>query len=314
MADQYYSLSGTYTNNGIADIIGTTDDELYKSERYGVGFGYALPVENGDYDVDLHFAEIYFGSAVASVGVNERVFDVTIEDNLVIDNLDIYDTVGAETALVITVPVSVTDGQLNIDFISEINQAKVSAIQLRPSEQVCEVPQNLSAVPSAHGAYITWDAVPNAFGYHLRGRKLGRPTWKNKPVGGTSFSVGSLPSATTFEVEVRAGCPTDTSEFTATYTFTTLSPREGKVLLSGVDLSPNPATNNTMLRFDAEQSALFTIHLVDMTGRVVREYLTEAVSGQNQVQLDLNGLTDGIYLIRLNHEEAQQTIKLTVSR
>ena len=51
-------------------ISGTTDDPLYQSERYGQNFGYQIPVANGTYEVDLHFAEIFWTSA------GQRVFDV----------------------------------------------------------------------------------------------------------------------------------------------------------------------------------------------------------------------------------------------
>ncbi len=68
-ADQY-NLGGQEFSN-TTPIAGTTDDQLYQTERYAEGtnnnegtggFGYEIPVGvAGEYDIRLHFAEIYFG-------------------------------------------------------------------------------------------------------------------------------------------------------------------------------------------------------------------------------------------------------------
>ena len=80
---------------------------------------YEIPLENGDYTIHLHFAELWFGATGGGIGSDGlRVFDVLMEDELVEDNLDIYALVGAETLITKTYTVAVTDGQLNIHFSS----------------------------------------------------------------------------------------------------------------------------------------------------------------------------------------------------
>ncbi|HEB86947.1 MAG TPA: hypothetical protein ENI68_08040, partial [Gammaproteobacteria bacterium] len=101
--------------SGVA-ITGTTDDVLYQVQRFDSAAApdliYSFAVPNGDYTVKLHFAENYSG--VFSVGA--RVFGVQMEGATVISNLDIYGTVGANVALVRSVPVTVADGQMDIHF------------------------------------------------------------------------------------------------------------------------------------------------------------------------------------------------------
>jgi hypothetical protein len=58
------------------------------------------------------------------------VFNVAIEGQQVISNLDLVARVGSFTAYVVTVPVNVQDGALNISFQSVVDNAKVSAIQV----------------------------------------------------------------------------------------------------------------------------------------------------------------------------------------
>jgi hypothetical protein len=106
-------------------IANTSEDPLYQSERYG-NFGYRFDVPNGLYDVTLHFAEIYWKSS------GKRIFDVFVEGALVLDDYDIYKVVGHDRATSRVFPgVLVQDGQLNIDFVTVKDNAKVSAILVR---------------------------------------------------------------------------------------------------------------------------------------------------------------------------------------
>ena len=91
------------------------------SERFG-NFSYNIPLPNGSYTVTLKFAEIYYSWAGA------RVFDVKIEGKDGVSNLDIFRKVGKNQALDISLPVSVTDGALNLDFQSAGGNAKIGAI------------------------------------------------------------------------------------------------------------------------------------------------------------------------------------------
>jgi hypothetical protein len=121
-ADTFHFGGKTY-NTG-ASIAGTSEDEVYQTERYG-NFRYSLPVENGLHEVTLKFAEIYFDRAGA------RVFDVRAEDDLIIDNLDIYKAAGGKNvAHDKTFQVEITDGWLDLDFISLVNNAKLSGIEI----------------------------------------------------------------------------------------------------------------------------------------------------------------------------------------
>ena len=98
----------------------------YLSELHGTGsgdFSYAIPVDPGDhgpYTVVLHMAEIYHTTT------GKRVFNVNMEGVQVLSNLDLVADIGAPfTAKTYTIRPTVTDGTLNIDFISVTDYAKV---------------------------------------------------------------------------------------------------------------------------------------------------------------------------------------------
>src|SRR5208337_5479834 len=127
-ADAFYS-GGIAASVPGATITGTTDPTLYLTERYGKTFSYNIPAPNGTYTVILQFAEIYWNQP------GQRKFNVFVQGNEVITGLDIIASAGGKNiAYDVTFPVTVTNGMLDIDFTTVVDNAKVSAIEiLRPS-------------------------------------------------------------------------------------------------------------------------------------------------------------------------------------
>ncbi len=133
-ADQSYvsGLWGFYGDDNTVDrgaghaISGTGDDRIYQTERYGLS-GYRFDLGNGTYDVNLHFAETYSGIT----GSGQRVFDVIIEGQLVLDNLDMFSEIGHSTALIKTINnITVTDGQLTIEFTPGVEVPLINGIEI----------------------------------------------------------------------------------------------------------------------------------------------------------------------------------------
>ncbi|MBN1348733.1 hypothetical protein JXJ21_04925 [candidate division KSB1 bacterium] len=127
-ADQAYSSGSwgyvggnTYTSSD--PIANTTDDVLYQSVRWDMT-AYRFTVDNGSYQVILHFAETYYTSA------GLRLFDVSLENQLVLDNYDIYADVGHDVAVQKSFSVTVSDGVLYLDFSASADAARISAIEV----------------------------------------------------------------------------------------------------------------------------------------------------------------------------------------
>lgn len=143
-ADQYFTTPSSNFATTVA-IDNTTDDPLYQSERYGT-FDYNIPVVNGAYDIELHFAEIYFGApgAGSTGGAGSREMNVSLEGNQVLTNYDIYAAAdanngtptgnGALYAVVETFNnINITDGSVDLNFVTVTNNAKISAICIKPA-------------------------------------------------------------------------------------------------------------------------------------------------------------------------------------
>jgi len=113
-----------------ATVASTTDQKLYQNGRYTSNLTtplvYSFPVAAGSYHVNLYFAETFGGAQK----IGGRVFNVKMQGNAVFQNLDIYAAAGANTALVKSANIIVTDGTATIEFDSLVNNAKVNAIEI----------------------------------------------------------------------------------------------------------------------------------------------------------------------------------------
>lgn len=136
--DKYFTGDGDiFVNHIVTEIAETEMDILYLSQRSSaadnVSFGYAIPLTNGTYTVKFHFAEIVWGAINDPDYPGEdgrRIFDVDVEEEKQIDNLDIYKEVGAITAITRMYDVEVTDGELTISFEASQDRPKISALEI----------------------------------------------------------------------------------------------------------------------------------------------------------------------------------------
>ncbi len=89
----------------------THNDPLYTGSHAGVDFSFLADVPNGAYLVTLHFSEYWFNT------VGSRVFDVSAENVVVLDNYDVVREAGTlKFAIQESFTVNVSDGQLNLRF------------------------------------------------------------------------------------------------------------------------------------------------------------------------------------------------------
>ena len=134
-ADNYYDGVDRTSTIADADILNTTDDELYRSGRSSDYFNYNIPVTNGIVRVTLHFAEIYWGVSPNRPGENNRrLFNVSAEGVVKLNNYSIIGSAGGPlSAVKETFEVEVIDGMLNLAFrsTSEMrDKPRVSAIEV----------------------------------------------------------------------------------------------------------------------------------------------------------------------------------------
>lgn len=106
-------------------------DPVYRTERYG-NFEYAIPVGVGTFEVQLHFAEIFWDES------GKRIFNVELEREMVLVDYDIVAEVGENVSVIHSYVATVTDGWMNIVFTASVDSpdpyAKISGIVITPIE------------------------------------------------------------------------------------------------------------------------------------------------------------------------------------
>ncbi len=114
-------------------ITGTEDPQLFVSEHWGMT-GFSQEVPNGEYVVNLCFAETYQGITEAG----QRVFTFNVEGEEFAD-FDIFEKAeGPNRAYVESVPVEVTDGEIKIDFTAQVENPAIKAIEIIPQSEGAE--------------------------------------------------------------------------------------------------------------------------------------------------------------------------------
>ncbi|MEL7160057.1 MAG: PKD domain-containing protein, partial [Bacteroidota bacterium] len=134
-----FAADNSFTGGKIYENTSATVPALYQTERSAenpVQFSYEVPVPNGTYLVRLHFAEIYWGANGGGPGgTGQRIFDVSLENDLILDDYDINADVGPQTVVIKEFPLAVTDGGVSLFFdasagVGGTNQPKLSALEV----------------------------------------------------------------------------------------------------------------------------------------------------------------------------------------
>lgn len=76
-------------------------------------------------------------------------------------------------------------------------------------------------------------------------------------------------------------------------------------------LFPNPTSQNITMSFTANEPNILHWSLVDITGGVIKSSTSaqQLRSGSHQIEIDLNGVSNGVYLVKFQFGEYQITRK-----
>lgn len=118
---------GLTIERGELNIADTDSPKIYETERYSMT-SYKFTLPNDKYTVRLHFAETFDGIS----GEGQRVFSVSINDKVVLKDLDVYkETGGLKKPLIKEFKkVAVTNKELVIGFTSNIENPEINGIEI----------------------------------------------------------------------------------------------------------------------------------------------------------------------------------------
>ncbi|MDZ7362423.1 MAG: malectin domain-containing carbohydrate-binding protein [candidate division KSB1 bacterium] len=250
VADKAF-VAGSFGHDGLGStgsttsaISNTTDDALYQTFRRVNGtsnFSYKFDVPSaGNYNVTLYFTE------PQKTASGQRLFDVTIEGVIRLDNYDIFAASGGQFfAKTETFTINVVDGQLNVVFTGVVSGAIVSAIAVvgsTPTPDISVAPTSLSFgnVNTGSSSDLTV-AVSNVGSANLDVTALSTTNSTFTVVSPTTpFTI--TPSGTPVNVTVRFS-PTAAGLQSGNLQITSNDPDENplNVALTGTGVTPPPS-------------------------------------------------------------------------
>lgn len=134
------------TNNRMSygsdkNILQTDDDPVYQTQQVGIE-AFKFDVPDGEYDLSLYFAELIGGVTKEALAYNldnnhqkekeeQRIFNVSINGQLFLENLNLAADYGYTTAVKKKTRVTVQGGKgISIDFSAVTGKAVLNAVQL----------------------------------------------------------------------------------------------------------------------------------------------------------------------------------------
>jgi len=88
--------------------------------------------------------------------------------------------------------------------------------------------------------------------------------------------------------------------------------KENELLGAGSALYPNPAANSAVLQLQLKNNSKVSVKVMNSVGQILSTTNTDAVAGANEININMEGLSSGIYLVNVNIDGASITKKLIV--
>ena len=218
-----------------------------------------------------------------------------IDTNFTVINTPMYNVSDLYAATTYTISVASVCGGIDTVWCDSTATLTTTA---------CLPPDSVAAVANGHNAMVTWISS-GANEYHVLWYLEGWTTGADSVVvtnGTTNATITGLEQGETYDIYVYAYCDGQRSA-QAGRTQVTITGIDD-VNSSLINLYPNPA--NTTVTVDGIQGeALVTI--VDMNGRTV---FSEKAVGK--LTIDLNGMAQGAYFVRITGENTTAIRKLIV--
>jgi len=288
-------LSQCTINNTGASITDTNDDNLFQSERWGKNMSYSFDLTNGKYTVLLMFAEIFFNNP------GERSFKVFFNEEIKLDNLDIFAQAGANTSYVRTYEIFVDNGRLDIRFKAIFDNAKISAIKITPDFN--GVTHKLTTNAS-NGTIVTNPSGSSIFMENTNVSLQANPNenyvfsqWEGDLIG----------------TDVQASIVMNSDKLvSAEFNQTSLNLDQNNSITSkGFSLFPNPVEGGKFtIKTQGLNNGEVTVKIYNTLGRDI--FMNDYTLENSQIDMEVKGLSTGVYIIQLTQDNNNFISKLVV--
>lgn len=176
--DRYFD-GGEHWNVRYRRIERTSDPQIYLSARQGQDFSYNIPLGPGKYQLQMYFAETFYGPDNSEGGgESSRIFDITANGAPLLSNFDPLSDAGGSNIADARVFAGISpaaDGVLHLRFLNHWvlkGVAMVNGVQVIRTESDSMLPIRWVAADSAVVDHEGRLWVPDQFVYGGRRREL----------------------------------------------------------------------------------------------------------------------------------------------
>ena len=261
LADEFFTAGSTASTTN--PITGTAAPRVFQTERWGT-FAYNIPVANGNYKVNLDFAE----NVVTGPGL--RIFDVSINGTQVLTNFDIYATAGGmHIAVVKTFSVTVTNGTLNINFpAGSVRGPIVDGIEVLPVSSGLTPPtittqpanRTVTAGQTATFSVVASGTAPLSYQWQKNGANISGATSASY----TTPAASTGDNGSTFRAVVGNAAGTETSSG-ATLTVNAVAAPGIQVSPSSVSFGNDPVDTKLSQTLSITNTGSATLSITQLT-------------------------------------------------
>ena len=186
------------------------------------------------------------------------------------------------------------------------------AVEFTTLANPCTAPVNIAHTATTTTASLTWDAVPAASSYVLRYSTAVNGPWINSGCATNSKVLANLTANTTYYVEIRTACASINAQSAwSAYNFTTgvqLRPSEEPVntlteASSAFNIYPNPTTDMMTVELTAAAAQTTTVKVYDLTGRLMKQVVSQTEAGTQKVEVSLGEIASGVYTVQVYENE-----------
>ncbi len=79
-------------------------------------------------------------------------------------------------------------------------------------------------------------------------------------------------------------------------------------------LYPNPANNQAFIRFELKHNQEVEFSLYDISGKLLQNYNEKYIVGNHLISINTEGLSNGIYFVKLKSQDSVQSLKLIIQK
>lgn len=174
----------------------------------------------------------------------------------------------------------------------------------------CSTPSGLTSINAGaiNSKILQWGST-GASSYNIRYRPANTVNWITAMSNTNTKTISGLQQNVSYEWQVQSVCAVNGvitySAWSASAFFTNPSP---------LDISPNPASDQLLLRFDTRQEQAITVTIHDFQGMPIQVQTNKAFEGSNEYKLDVTNLKNGFYYLVVDGPEGRSANRFYISK